>query len=252
MNMLAVRNLTKNFGGLSALSDINLHVEKGEILGIIGPNGSGKSTLLNLICGVYRPTHGEIIFEGENIENLKQHEVAKKGIARVFQETIVYKEETVLDNVLLGFHLKRKAGILGWFFNASTARKEEGELQKEAREILNYMRLCEFGTQLAKNLPYGHQRALGVSIALALYPKLLLLDEPVTGMNPSEVAEAVNLIKGLRDRGITLMLIEHNMAAMMDLSDRIIVLNYGRKIAEGIPKEIKTNKEVVEAYLGAG
>ena len=249
--MLDVINISKNFGGLRALHNVNLHVDEKEILGAIGPNGAGKTTLFNLISGSLNPTEGRVIFKGENITGLKMHQVARKGIVRTFQATNVWKEETVLDNVLVSFYLHRKAGWWGWFVNNRLTQKEESNILERADKILKYMGLKDLKGELAKNLPHGNLRALGIAIALALNPKILLLDEPVTGMNPVEKAEMVELIKGLRSQGLTIIIIEHDMATVMKLVDRIVVFDHGEKIAEGPPDVIKNNNAVIEAYLGA-
>lgn len=249
--MLDVINISKNFGGLRALHNVNLHVDEKEILGAIGPNGAGKTTLFNLISGSLNPTEGRVIFKGENITGLKMHQVARKGIVRTFQATNVWKEETVLDNVLVSFYLHRKAGWWGWFVNNRLTQKEESNILERADKILKYMGLKDLKGELAKNLPHGNLRALGIAIALALNPKILLLDEPVTGMNPVEKAEMVELIKGLRSQGLTIIIIEHDMATVMKLVDRIMVFDHGEKIAEGPPDVIKNNNAVIEAYLGA-
>ena len=249
--MLDVINISKSFGGLRALNNVNLNVAKREILGVIGPNGAGKTTLFNVISGSLKPTEGHVIFEGENITGLKMSQVAKKGIVRTFQATSVWKEETVLDNVLLSFYTRRRAGWWDWLANNGYAQKEDADILDRAGTILEYMGLADLKEDLAKNLPHGNLRALGIAIALALDPRILLLDEPVTGMNPVEKAQIVELIRGLRTQGLTIIVIEHDMATVMKLVDRIVVLDYGEKIAEGPPEEVKNNKAVIEAYLGA-
>lgn len=251
MEFLELRNLTKNFGGLEAVSNVNLTLGEGEILGLIGPNGAGKTTLFNVIAGYYPPTKGQIIFQGEDLAGLKPNKVAQKGLVRTFQATTLFKENTVLESVCLGFHLKRRAGFWGELFKTPAQRNEEKEIQKQAMEILEFMMLDAVKDELAKNLPYGHQRALGVSIALATNSKLLLLDEPVCGMTSEETAFMMDHIRRVHEeKKVTLIIVEHDMRVVMGLSDRIVVLNYGKKIAEGVPAEIRENKEVIEAYLG--
>ena len=250
MPLLEIRSLTKYFGGLAAVNDLNMDVNESEILGLIGPNGAGKTTLFNLINGFFPSTGGEIRFKGEVISGLKAHEIAKKGIGRTFQQSVLFMESRVLENVFTGFHLNYRTGILSQFLHTRQARKESREIQQKAFEILDFLGLASLKDELAKNLPHGHQRVLGVSVALACKPKLLLLDEPVTGMNPQETENMIDIIGQLRERGITIVVVEHDMKAVMSLCDRIVVLNYGKKISEGPPEEIQENKEVIEAYLG--
>lgn len=247
---LETKKLTKYFGGLAAVDSIDLQVEKAEILGLIGPNGAGKTTVFNLVSGVFPPTSGQVIFQGEDITYLQPHVIAKKGVVRTFQLTTIFKESTVLGNVLVGCHLGTKIGFWGALVRSPSAREEEKKALNKASEILEFMGLSSLGHELAKNLPYGHQRALGISIALAADPQLLLLDEPMTGMNPKETLRMMGLIKKVRERGISILLVEHQMRAVMGLCDRIFVLNYGKKIAEDVPEKIRQNKEVIEAYLG--
>jgi branched-chain amino acid transport system ATP-binding protein len=242
--------VVKDFGKLRAVSNLDFNVAKGDIHSLIGPNGAGKTTVFNLITGTFPVTSGKILFDGEDITKYEPHQIAQKGIARSFQQAFLFMQSTVLENVLTGFHMHCRAGALNEFLHTASARKTDQECKRQALEIIEFMGLGDLRNELAGNLPHGHQRALGVSIAMACNPTLLLLDEPVTGMNPTETVEMVERIRKIRDRGITIVLVEHTMRVVMDVSDRITVLNYGQKITEGLPSEIKQNKEVIEAYLG--
>ena len=250
MALLEVRGLTKYFGGLAAVSDLDFDISKGELVGLIGPNGAGKTTLFNTISGVCSPSRGRVIFKGEDITGLKPHKIAEKGMVRTFQLTSLFKNKTTLENVIVAHHLQSKTGFWGTLFNTPTSRREENDNKQKAIEILENLGLSPVKDKIARNLPYGQQRALGMAIALAAEPELLMLDEPVTGMNQEEIMNAMALIKRIQERGITILLVEHNMRVVMGFCERIIVLNYGKKIAEGQPKEIRGNKQVIEAYLG--
>ncbi|MEM3018007.1 MAG: ABC transporter ATP-binding protein [Candidatus Bathyarchaeia archaeon] len=249
-SILEVRDLNKSFGGILAIKGLDLSVEEGEIVGVIGPNGAGKTTLFNIVTGFIPPSSGTIFFDGHDITGLKPHEVVRLGISRTFQLSILFKELTVLDNVFTGFHLTYRTRVWSRLFRTGTALSEERRLRERAYEIIRFTGLEPFKDELAGNLPHGYQRILGVSIALATSPKLLLLDEPLTGMNALEVERMLELIRRVRERGVTVVLVEHNMKAVMNLCERIVVLNYGVKIAEGPPDEIKDNAQVIEAYLG--
>ena len=250
--VLQIGDLTKYFGGLGAVVDLDLNVYQGEIMGLIGPNGAGKSTVLNMIAGTLSPSKGKLIFKGEDITNLPPHRMAKKGIARVFQSNTLFENVSVITNVRVGLHLHTKIGFLGGFFGSSYTHGREKLLYEEAMEILRFIGLSDQRDQLAINLPHGSQRALCLAVAMAVKPNLLLLDEPLTGMDAEEVNIMISLIKALRDeRGITSIIVEHNMRAVMGLCNRIAILNYGSKIAEGAPTEISENPAVIEAYLGA-
>ena len=248
--MLQVKRLTKRFGGLVALHQVNLHIATSEILGIIGPNGAGKSTLLGIISGFSPPTHGEVFFEGRDITGLKAHRIARQGIGRNFQASTLFMDLSVVDNVFTACHMVYKTSQWKRFFRLPSALREEDTLRQKAEKVIEFMDLGSLKHELAKNLPHGHQRILGVCIALATSPKLLLLDEPLTGMNETEISTMVDLIRQIRESGVTIVIIEHNVETIMSLCDRIIVLNYGQKLAEGLPREIQENEEVIEAYLG--
>ena len=250
MALLEVRDLTKHFGGLAAVEGLDFDVHEGEILALIGPNGAGKSTVFNLITSYLKPTRGSITFLGKNMTRLSMHEVAREGIVRTFQETNLFKEMTSMQNVILAHHLRCLASDWGHFFNSRRARKDEAEFRDSASAILDYLGLSPYRDELVRNLPHGHQRALEVALGMATHPKLLLLDEPFTGMNPEETDSAIEMVKGIRNRGVTIILVEHDMRAVMGISDRIVVISFGKKIAEGEPKEIQHNDAVIEAYLG--
>ncbi len=251
MALLEVYGLIKYFGGLIAVSDLDFVVEKRTILGIIGPNGAGKTTLYNLITGVFRPTGGKVIFNGEDITGLSTHRIASKGLVRTFQTTNLFHEMTALQNVLLAHHLFRKSGDIAQFFATPGFQGEDRRVKKRAMEILDYLGLGAHKDEMAKNLPHGNQKVLGMALAMAVSPKLMLLDEPMTGMDETETTAMMNLIKRVRDEmGMTIVVVEHDMKVIMGLSEHIIVLNFGKKIAEGPPREVTRNRAVIEAYLG--
>lgn len=248
--ILEVRHLVKKFGGLVATDDVSFEVFQGEILGIIGPNGAGKTTLLNQISGFFPPTAGEIVFQGKNITGVKPHEAASLGIGRNFQASLLFMDLSVLDNVFYAFHIHYKTKKLARLLRLRPALEEEEQLRREAEKIVEKMGMGELKNELAGNLPHGYQRILSICVALAIRPKLLLLDEPLTGMNQTEVAQVLDLIRNIRSEGVTIMMIEHNMSAVMSLCDRLVVLDHGAKIAQGLPEEIRRNEQVIEAYLG--
>lgn len=251
-HILEVKNVTKKFGGLTANNDISFDVTEGEILSVIGPNGAGKSTLFKMISSFMPTTTGEVLFKGERISNLQPHVVARKGVVRTFQETTIFKSMTVRESVIVSQHLRSKASLFGYFIGSKTAKQDIQDFGKSADEIIDFLNLGEIRNELAHNLPQGHLRALGIAIGLATDPKVLLLDEPFAGMNHDETMGMVDLVKSVRDeRGVTVLLVEHDMPAVMSISDRIIVLNFGEMIAQGTPSEIQNNEKVIEAYLGS-
>lgn len=251
MSFLEIRKLTRFFGGLTAVMELDMDVTQGQIFGLIGPNGAGKSTVLNMIGGILRPNRGQIIFDGAEVTKLPPHLKAQRGIARVFQENLLFSSFTVLENVQVGYHLQTRIDLSSIFLKKRSNRIEEKALQRRALDTLGFVGLAQYSNELAINLPHGRQRFLALAIALAAQPQLLLLDEPVTGMAAEEVETMLNMIRALREqRGITCIIIEHNLKAVMGLCDRIAVLNFGRKIAEGPPEEIVENPAVMEAYLG--
>ena len=251
MKLLKIDNMSMHFGGLKAIQNLDLEIEDGEIRGLIGPNGAGKTTLFNVISGVYRPTRGSIMFKDRKVSKLRPHRTSKLGIIRTFQAITLFKNFDVLKNVMVGCHLFSKYNFWGALLNTGMTQMHELDNQKKAEEILEFMGLLKYKGELAVNLPNGHQRALGISIALAAEPKLLMLDEPVTGMNNEETAAMMKLIEKIRNKGITILIIEHDMKVVMELCDNITVLNFGTKIAEGSPEDIQTNNDVLEAYLGS-
>ena len=249
MPLLETRNLTRHFGGLAAVNHVDLTVEKGEIVGLIGPNGAGKTTCFNLLSGFLRPTAGSIVFDGEDITGLRPHQIAARGLVRTFQLTTLFQEMTALQNVLLGLHLHSGTGLRQLLFSRRDFPPDE---VARGREALEFTGLAAHGDHLTKNLPHGHQRVLGIAMALAARPRLLLLDEPVTGMNLDESGRVMDLVKTIRGHGTTILLVEHNMKAVMGTCERIVVLNFGQKLAEGTPGEVSTSRDVIQAYLGTG
>ena len=248
--LLELKNVTIKFGGITALNEVNFHVNKGEICALIGPNGAGKTTVFNVVTGVYPVTSGEMLLNGQSLSGKKRHEVTKMGLARTFQNVRLFGDMTALENVLTATDVHKKTGLIRALFGTPLNRREERESRQRALELLQFMGIDHRADQLAKNLPYGDQRRLEIARALALNPKVLLLDEPAAGFNPQEKVELGELIRKIRDRGFAVLLIEHDMSLVMDISDRVSVLDFGQKIAEGTPVEIQNNQSVIDAYLG--
>ena len=250
--LLRAENVSEVFGGLKAVDDFNIYINKGELIGLIGPNGAGKTTAFNLITGVYKPTTGEITFDGQSIVGLKPYQITQRGITRTFQNIRLFAELSVLDNVKIAYHTHVKYGLAESVMRLGRYFKEEEDIEAESLKLLKIFKLDEHAYEVAKNVPYGAQRRLEIARALAAKPKLLLLDEPAAGMNPQETHELMEMIRWIRKQfGLTVLLIEHDMSLVMGICERIYVLEYGIIIASGTPEEIQNNPEVIRAYLGA-
>jgi branched-chain amino acid transport system ATP-binding protein len=249
--ILTIQGLTRFFGGLVAVGDLSFEVQSGEILSLIGPNGAGKTTVFNLIAGTLLPTRGKVFFLDQEITGLRPHETTGLGIARTFQTTSLFYEETVLDNLIVGYRCRTRMGFWDALLQTGRSREDERRCRRKAEEILEFIGLRERASDLARNIPQESQRRLSIGLALATEPKLLLLDEPVGGLTEEESIDMMALIEKVRTRGISILLIEHKMKVVMSISDRIVVINFGQKIAEGPPAEVGRNSAVIEAYLGS-
>jgi branched-chain amino acid transport system ATP-binding protein len=248
--LLEIKDINVKFGGVTALNNVNLHVNEGEIAALIGPNGAGKTTVFNIVTGYYTATSGDVVLDGESISGLRPYKIARKGLGRTFQNIRLFGDMTAAENVATAADSLNKSGLVGALFGVPRSRRDEKDSMEKAHELLRFIGLDHRAEQMAKNLPYGDQRRLEIARALALNPKVLLLDEPAAGFNPQEKVELGDLIRKIRDRGFAVLLIEHDMSLVMKISDRISVLDFGQKIAEGSPSEIQNSQRVIDAYLG--
>jgi len=248
--LLQAQQLSRHFGGLVAVNAVDFEIQSGEIVGLIGPNGAGKTTLFNMLCASMAPTHGKVIFNGEDCTTLSAHDMAQRGMARTFQITSLFPHLSVFDNVLTGTYRQQQTGWWACIRHQARYKQEEAEMAAQACGILEFVGLAGRRDDLAMTLPYGDQRKLEIAIALATHPKLLLLDEPAAGMNPDEGAKLVGMIKDIRQRGVTVVLVEHHMKVVMGVCDRVIVIASGEKIAEGVPQHVANHPEVIRVYLG--